>query len=64
MSSFGFQAFKAWIFLRKFTVKQDLKSFSGRNNSVEPSVYRFCNSLSYGLEESKEWRALIRWILG
>ena len=64
MSLFGFQAFKTWIFLRKFTLQQVLKSFFGRNNSVELSVYGFSNSLSYGLEESREWRALISQILG
>ena len=39
-------------------------SFSGRNNSLELSVFGFSNSLSYGLAEAGEWRALISWALG
>ena len=39
------------------------KSFSGRNNSLEPYVFGFSNSLSYGVEESIELRALISWAL-
>ena len=42
-------------------MQQVLKLFSGRNNSL---VFGFSNSLSYGLEESREWRALISWVLG
>ena len=38
--------------------------FSGRNNSLEPPVFWFSNSLPYVLEESRELRALIRWALG
>ena len=40
-----------------------LESFSGRNNSVEISVFRFANTLPYDLEETREFRALINWIL-
>ena len=35
-----------------------LKSFSARNNSVEAPV------LPYDLEELREFRALISWVLG
>ena len=40
----GFQASKI--------VELVWKSFSGRNNSLEPLVFCFCNSRLYGLEES------------
>ena len=30
------------------------KSFSSRNNSLEPPVFGITNSLQYGLEESRE----------
>ena len=32
-------------------VEQVLRSVLGRNNSLEPPVFGFSNSLSYGLEE-------------
>ena len=51
------------VLFGKFTVKQVLKSFSGRNNSQGPFVFGFCNSLSYGLEKSRELRILINWVL-
>ena len=41
-----------------------MKSFSGRNNPLKPPVFGFCDSLPFGLEESRELRALIRWVLG
>ena len=47
-------------FFEKFTLKQPLKSFPGRTDSLKPSVAGFCDSLPFGLEESKELRALIR----
>ena len=52
MSSVGFQASKIWIFFGKFTVELVSKSFSGRNNSLDPSVFWFSNIRLYGLEES------------
>ena len=58
----GFQASNIWIFFGKFTKEQVLKSFSGRNKSLKPPV--FCDSCLYGLEESREFRDLIRWVLG
>ena len=50
----GFQASKTWMFLGKFTENQALKSFSGRSNSLKPPVFGFCDSLPFGLEESRE----------
>ena len=47
----------------KFTAEQVLKSFSGTNNSVKPPVFGFCDSLTFGIEESRELRALLRWVL-
>ena len=44
----------------KFTAKQVLKSFLGRNNSLKPHFFRFCTSLPFALEASIELRALIR----
>ena len=38
----------------EFTVKQVLKSFSDRNNSLELHVFEFSNSLPYFLEESRK----------
>ena len=64
MSSVGFQASRILMFFGKFTVEKVLKSFSGRNNSLNPPVFGFCDSLPFGLEESRELRALIRWVLG
>ena len=48
----------------KFTVEQVLKSFSGRNNSLKPPDFEFCDSLPCDLEESIELRALSSWVLG
>ena len=45
---------KSGCFLGKFTVEQVLKSFSGRNYSLKPPVFGFCDSLLFGLEESRE----------
>ena len=39
---------------QEFTLEQVLKSFSGRNNSLEPHIFGSSNSLPYGLEESRE----------
>ena len=55
---------KPGCFFIKFTVEKVLKSFSGRNNSLEPPVFGFCDCLLYDLEESIELRALISWVLG
>ena len=64
MSLVGFQASKIWMFFfGKFTVEQVLKSFSGRNSFLKSSVFGFYDALSYDLEKSKEWRALISWVL-
>ena len=51
---------RSGYFSEKFTTEQVPKSFSGRNDSLKPPVYRFSYSLLYGLEESKELRAFIR----
>ena len=64
MSSVGFQTSKIWMLFWKIYWEQNLKSFSGRNNSLKSSVLRFSNSLPLGLEESRELRALISWVLG
>ena len=50
---------KSECFFGKFIVEKDLKSFSGRNNSLNPPVFGFCDSLPYDLEESIGLRALI-----
>ena len=42
------------MFFGKLTVKQVLKSFSDKINSLKPPVYGFSNSFPYGLEESTE----------
>ena len=55
---------KSGCFLGKLTAELVLKSFSGRNNSLEAHVFGFTNSLPYGPEESMELRALFRWVLG
>ena len=52
------------FFFGKFTAEQVLISFSGRNNSVKPPAFGLCDSLPFGLEESRKLRALIRWVLG
>ena len=59
----SFSGFQNPCFFRKFTAEQIVKSFSGKNNSLKLPVFRFSNSLLYGLEESKEWASL-SWILG
>ena len=43
---------KSRYFFGKFTMELVWKSFSGRNNSLEPSVFWFSNGRLYGLEES------------
>ena len=40
-----------------------LKSFSDRNNLLEPLVFRFTNSLTHGLKKSRKLRILISWVL-
>ena len=55
---------KSECFDGKFTEEQVLKSFSGRNNSLKPLVFGFCDSLPFDLEESRELRVLIRWFWG
>ena len=52
MSSVGFQASKIWMFFGKFAVELVWKSFSGKNNSLEPPVVLVFNSRLYDLEES------------
>ena len=37
------------VFFGKFTAEQVLKTFSGRNNSLKPPFFGFCDSLSFGL---------------
>ena len=64
MSLFGFQTSKICnFFFGKFTAVQVLKSFLGRNNSLKPPFFGFCDNLTIILEESRELRALIRWVL-
>ena len=53
MSSVGFRASKIWIFFGKLTAEQVLKSFSGRSNSLKPTVSGFSNSLLFGLGKSR-----------
>ena len=55
---------KSECFFRKFPVEQVLKSFPGRTNYLNPPVCRIYYSLSFGMEESRELTALIRWFLG
>ena len=50
-------------FFGKFTAEQVLKPFAGRDNSLKLTVFGFCDSLLFGVEESGELRALIRWVL-
>ena len=38
---------------QQYTVDQVLKSFSGKNNSLESHFFGFSNSVPYGLEESR-----------
>ena len=52
-----------WLF-GKFTAEQDLKSFLGRKDSIKPPFFVFYDSLPFGLQESRELRALIRWVWG
>ena len=63
LSLVGFQASKICKFFRKFTGEQVLKSFLSRNNSLKPPLVGFCNSLPIIPKESRELRALIRWVL-
>ena len=54
------------VFFGIFTAEQNLKSFLGRNNSLE-RVFRFSNSLPYGLEESRVVENLDQlgfWLIG
>ena len=52
------------VFFVKFAAKLVLKSLSGRSNSPEAPVFGFSNNLPYDLEESRELRPLISWVLG
>ena len=54
MASVGFQVSKIWMFFGKFAAKQVLKLFLGRNSSLKFPVVEFCDSLPFGLEESRE----------
>ena len=58
----GFQASTLWMFFGKLITEHFLKLFSGGNNSLNPPVFGFSNSLPHVLEESKELTALIRWV--
>ena len=51
------------VYFGKSTAEQVLKSFLGRNNSLKPPFFGFCDNLTIILEESRELRALIRWVL-
>ena len=55
---------KSGDFLENLQVLQVLKSFASRNNSLEPLAVGFSNSHPYVMEESRELRALISWVLG
>ena len=52
---------KSRSFFGKFTEEQVLKSCLYRNNSLNPPAFGFCDSVSYDLEESIEFRA---WLVG
>ena len=55
MSLVGFQASEIWMSIWKITAELVWKSFSRRNNSLEPPVFfSFSNSLLFGVEESCE----------
>ena len=41
-----------------------MKSFSGRNDFLKAPVFGFYDSLPFGLQESREMRALTRWVFG
>ena len=55
---------KSGCFFGKIFVELVYKPFSGKNNSLEPPVFWFSNTLPCGLEESRELISLIRWVLG
>ena len=55
---------KSGCFFGKFTADLVLKEFLGKNNFLEVPVFGFSNSLPYVLEEWRELRALISWVLG
>ena len=55
----GLQASKICMFFGKCIGKEVLKLFSGRNNYPQPPIFGFSNSISYGLEKSRELRRLI-----
>ena len=44
--------------------EQAVKSFPGRFYFLKPSAFRVCDSLSFGLTESRLLKALIKWVLG
>ena len=54
----AFHSFEIWMFFWKIYWGQVL------NNSLDPPTFIFCNSLLYGLGESRELRTFISWILG
>ena len=62
MSLVGFQASKIWMFFEKKIVELVWISFPGRNNPLA-LFFLLSNSLSYGLEESRELQILISWVL-
>ena len=53
---------KSRYFFGKFTIELVWKSFSGRNNSLEPSVFWFSNGRLYDLKESIKRVESIVWI--
>ena len=49
---------QTWIsacFFGEFAAEQILKSFFGKNNSLEPSFFGLFDSLPFSLEEPKSW---------
>ena len=50
---------KSVCFFGKCIGKEVLKLFSGINNYPQPPIFGFSNSISYGLEKSRELRRLI-----
>ena len=49
---------ETWIsafFFGEFAVEKILKSFLGKNNSLEPSFFGIFDSLPFSLEEPKSW---------
>ena len=64
MSLVRSQASKIWMFFRKISCGASSEIIFRQKNSLKPLIFRFYDSLPFGFEESRELRALIRWVLG